>query len=378
MKFTQEELNNIIKDYNNGMTPKEMSIKYNRNSGTIIGKLQGLGIYKNTNHRFTKEDIEFLKMYYPLGDFETIFKRFPNVTKQAILTFCSKHKIPADYYNNKKWTDEELNILEKYYYEKSLDELSDMMGNKHTSDAIQTKALKYFGYSKDRTWTKEELDVLYKYYPIESIDDVCKRLKNRTRDSIIGKANQLNVKSYFYLNTFWSDEDSKILEEYWQIKSDSELAELLNKNKRSIQSRRLFLGLTRTNQYDSLSYESLQKYVRGNIGKWKSDSIRQCDYKCILTGSKDFEVHHIYSFSFIFNEMLEENNVILKDNFSDYTDEELSFIVQKFIKKQDEYPLGVCVRTDLHYLFHKEYGKSVTPEMWYHFERDYKEGKYIN
>ena len=121
MKFTQEELDSIINDYNNGMTPKEMSIKYNRNSGTIIGKLQNLGIYKNTKYRFTKEDIEFLKEYYPLGDYDAIFKRFPNATTQSIQAYCSKHKITADYYNDKKWTDKELGILEKYYYPNAID-----------------------------------------------------------------------------------------------------------------------------------------------------------------------------------------------------------------------------------------------------------------
>lgn len=378
MKFTKEEINDIIEDYKNGMTPKEMSIKYNRNSGTIIGKLQDLGVYKNTRYRFTKDDIEFLKERYPLGDFESIFKRFPNSTKQAIHTICSKHKISADYYNDKKWTDEELNILKKYYYEKSLNELADMMGNRHTIDGIQTKASKHLGYSKDRSWTDDELNILYTYYSMESVDDVCERLPKRTRDSVIGKANQLKIESYFYLNTYWSEEDSKILEENWQTMSDKELSELLNKDIKSIKGRRWFLGLNRIGNHDSLSYESLQKYVRGNIGKWKSDSIKQCDYKCVLTGSKDFEVHHIYSFSFILNETIEENDIILKDNFSSYTEEELSFIVQKFIKKQNEYPLGVCIRKDIHSLFHKEYGKSVIPEMWYRFEKDYKEGKYTN
>ena len=52
--------------------------------------------------------------------------------------------------------------------------------------------------------------------------------------------------------------------------------------------------------------------------------------------------------------------------------------MQKFIEKQNEYPLGVCIRKDIHSLFHKEYGKSVIPEMWYRFEKDYKEGKYTN
>lgn len=378
MKFTQEELNNIINDYKNGMTPKEMSIKYNRNSGTIIGKLQDLGVYKNTKYRFTEDDVEFLKQYYPIGDFEMILKRFPNHTKQSIQIFCSKHKISANYYNDKKWTDEELYIVEKYYYEKSLIELVSMMNNRHSADAIQTKALKYFNYSKDRTWTDDELDILYEYYSVESIDDVCKRLSNRTRDSIIGKANQLNIKSYFWLNTYWSDEDSKILEDNWEIMSDNELAELLNKNIGSIKERRWLLGLPRVKHYNEATYNDVKKYIRGNIGIWKSDSMKSCDYKCILTGEKDFHIHHLYSFSFIFDNIIEQNDIILKDNFSDYTPYELSFILQKFIEEQSKYPLGICVRPDIHNLFHSIYGQRVIPEMWYRFEKDYKEGKYTN
>lgn len=378
MKFTQEELNNIIDDYKNGMTPKEMSIKYNRNSGTIIGKLQDLGIYKSTKYRFTKEDVEFLKQYYPIGDFDAISKRFPNSTKQNIQTFCSKHKISANYYNDKKWTDEELYIVEKYYYEKSLNELIGMMNNRHSTDAIQTKALKYFNYSKDRTWTDEELDILYEYYSIEPVDDVYKRLKNRTRDSIIGKANQLNIKSYFYLNTYWSKEDSKILEDNWKSMSDSELAELIGKSEKAIIDKRCALGLSRVKHYNEATYNDVKKYVRGNIGIWKSDSMNSCDYKCVLTGEKDFHIHHLYSFSLIFDNIIEQNNIVLKDNFSDYTPDELSFILQKFIEEQNKYPLGICVRPDIHNLFHSIYGRRVVPEMWYRFEEDYKKGKYTN
>lgn len=73
-RFTEEELNNIISDYKNGMTAKEMSEKYDRNSGAIIGKLKSIGVYKNTKHRFTDDDIKTLRKYYPKGDFDSIFK----------------------------------------------------------------------------------------------------------------------------------------------------------------------------------------------------------------------------------------------------------------------------------------------------------------
>lgn len=374
MKFTKEELDNIISDYNNGMCPKDLSEKYNKNSGTIIGKLQDLGIYKNTKHKYTKDDIEFLKEYYPKGDFDSIFKRFPNATIQSIQVVCSKYKISADYFNDKKWTKEELDILEKYYYEKSLEELIRIMNNRHTGDAIQTKALKYFGYSKDRSWSEEEFNILKTYYPIESVDEVCKRLPKRTRMAIIRKANNLGIKSFLYNNTYWSDEETQFLIDNWESMSDNELAEKLNVEKRTISERRWRLGLSRIKRGNEASYEDIKKFIRGNIGIWKKESMKQCDYKCVLTENSDFHIHHLYSFSLIFEEVLEENSFELKDNFCDYTEQELSFILQKFIDKQNEYPLGVCVDKEIHSLFHSLYGRITTPDMWYRFVEDFKNG----
>lgn len=31
--------------------------------------------------KYTNEDIEFLKKYYPIGDWDAIFKRFPNLDR---------------------------------------------------------------------------------------------------------------------------------------------------------------------------------------------------------------------------------------------------------------------------------------------------------
>lgn len=379
MKFTEEELQNIISDYKNGMPPYKLAEKYKRDSGTIIGKLQRLGIYKNKNYRFTKEDIKFLKEHYPKGDFDSIFKRFPNMTKQNIFAVCSKHGISADYYYDTcKWTNDELDIVQKYYFEKTLEELYEMLKCRHTMDAIQTKALKGFGYSKDRVWTIEELDTLKAYFSYMPIEDMCDKLPRRTRQAIEKQASNLGLRSYISVNTRWTKEEEALLFANWRSMTDDDLALLIGKDRRSILNKRWHCGLLRFNRSKDASYENVAKYIRGNIGSWKSSSAQSCDYKCVLTGSKDFHIHHLYSFSTIFNEILEENNITLKDSLSDYSEEELSFILDKFIKKQSQYPLGVCVRADLHALFHKVYGKIVTPDMWYKFEKEYREGKYVS
>ena len=66
-------------------------------------------------------------------------------------------------------------------------------------------------------------------------------------------------------------------------------------------------------------------------------------------------------------------------SFSEYTSDDLSFILQKFLDIQSQYPLGECVDKRLHVLFHSLYGQyDNTPEQWYKFKEDYKKGVYKN
>lgn len=86
--FTEEELENIIKDYDNGngLRPFELGKKYDRNPSSISNKLKDLGIYKYSTYRFTDDDIEFLKKYYPLGNWDFIMEHFSKSTKQSIMS----------------------------------------------------------------------------------------------------------------------------------------------------------------------------------------------------------------------------------------------------------------------------------------------------
>lgn len=369
-KFTDEELNNIINDYKNGMCPKDLSIKYNRNSGTIIGKLKHIGIYVNSTYHYTKDDIDFLREYYPKGDFDSIYKRFPNISKQQICSICSRYNIKAEYYT--RWSKEDLDIVKDNYFKMSSEEISKLINYRHSAYAINTKARKYFGYSKDRKWTDDEIEILKKYYSTKPIEYVMEKLPNRTYQAIGKKANLLGMYSYYNIISYWNDEQTQILLDNWETKTDEEIAKMLNKDKRSISEKRWQLRLLHFNHYNNATYYNLQKYIRGNIGEWKSQSMKKCDFKCVLTGSKNFDIHHLYSFSNIFNEVIEENSFNIKDNFCDYIPQELSFILEKFIEKQNQYPLGICLDKELHKEFHLAYGKCVGIEQWEKFKEDYE------
>ena len=112
------------------------------------------------------------------------------------------------------------------------------------------------------------------------------------------------------------------------------------------------------------------------IGWPKKESMKECNYKCVLTGSKKFEIHHLYGFANILNETIEEYSIELKE-YSEYTQEELNDILEKFLIVHSRYPLGVCVRKDIHMLYHSIYSKCVNNEdQWNQFVQEFKNGIY--
>ena len=212
---------------------------------------------------------------------------------------------------------------------------------------------------------------VYEKVPINEVEQL---FPNKNRNSIIHQAMRLHLTSYD--KNIWTNEDDDYIKNNWELQPDAIMAEKLNRTKRAVQARRLFLGIYRRDM-ESLTYETLAKYIRGNIQQWKKDSMKECNYKCIFTGSKRFQIHHLYGVSNILNDIMTENNFPIYDNFSEYSDEELNEILNAFIIKQNKYPLGVCIEKDIHVLFHSLYGQYYnTPKQWYQFEKDFKAGIY--
>lgn len=61
-----------------------------------------------------------------------------------------------------------------------------------------------------------------------------------------------------------------------------------------------------------------------------------------------------------------------KLSYDDYTEDEIEIIINKFFEIQSKYPLGVCLRKDVHKLFHDTYGYGDnTPEQFYEFLSKY-------
>lgn len=123
----------------------------------------------------------------------------------------------------------------------------------------------------------------------------------------------------------------------------------------------------------------LHKYLRHYINVWKQDSLKQYNYKCYFTKirNKDLEVHHLRSFSDIFQETMITLDLPIREQLSEYTIEELKSIEDKCLELHYVYGLGVPLRRDIHMLFHHEYGyNSTTEEDFREFEQKYNSGEF--
>lgn len=103
---------------------------------------------------------------------------------------------------------------------------------------------------------------------------------------------------------------------------------------------------------------SLLQFTRAKILDWKYDTMRLFDYKCGITGLGGFEIHHLYPFKDIFDEMIKLSGLDIRPEVSMYSESELK-IFEKIIQELHiKYGLGILVKEELHILFHSNYGYS--------------------
>jgi hypothetical protein len=121
------------------------------------------------------------------------------------------------------------------------------------------------------------------------------------------------------------------------------------------------------------SLSNLNKRLRSWITKWVKQSKINCNYKCIFTGSKQYDVHHLKSYNEIIKEALKELNYDLK---SEYLSEEFINIKNKVVELHNNYPLGVCITNKIHILFHQLYTKEASIDDFYEFKKRYELGEF--
>lgn len=118
----------------------------------------------------------------------------------------------------------------------------------------------------------------------------------------------------------------------------------------------------------------LNVHLRDRLRDWTFESLKRANFRCELSGQKgDLEVHHLYNFSKIVKDTLNNLNVKISNRVVEFSNEELSLITAECLRLHSELGFGVVLTRSLHKEFHSIYGRySNTPEQFYEFKSNYE------
>lgn len=124
---------------------------------------------------------------------------------------------------------------------------------------------------------------------------------------------------------------------------------------------------------------SIEHYLRTYLYNWRMKSLKKYNYSCFVTGIKgELEIHHVYSFYNIVQDVFNNLNLKVKKAIGEYTIEELELIKKEFLRIQNKH-LGVPLIPEIHKLYHAEYGvKKDTPENFKEFTKRFDNHEFDN
>lgn len=231
----------------------------------------------------------------------------------------------------KKWSDEELQILKENYSIYTNSELQKLFFPDRTVRSIECKA----GQRGFNGKSKETLDRSRAYQKTDEWKNKISHTK----------------KKYFQSHDGW-----------WKGKKRSE-------EQRSQMSKRrkgMWAGENNPRHIDPLNGSRNGRWkggilpiyleLRTELDDWKNMSMKFCNYKCVITGGEFDAIHHTKAFKDIIGEVFIKTGYEIRNNVSDYNNEELT-VLRKLVKEyHDDYGFGACLHADVHKLFHDEYG----------------------
>lgn len=200
--------------------------------------------------KWTEEEIEILKKWYPIEGLKVLV-RLEDRTKSAIQAMAVRLNIQSP---DRDWTDEEINILKEYYFIEG-NKVKNRLNNR-SQGAIKAQVEK-LGIKRQCNWTNEEIEILKKYYTKQGIN-VIKFLPNRSYDSIKTKAYKLGLIKEKY--GIFTVEEDEIIKRYYPIEGSNVYKRLSNKSSKQCRGRANGLGITKMRKYKYV-YKRKNKYV---------------------------------------------------------------------------------------------------------------------
>lgn len=235
-RVTDSEIEFIKQNYKS-MTDAEIADKLGRGVSTIKKKRRefvGLKAKSRVSVLWSDNEVEILERYYPYETWDVILQKLPNRKKGSIISKAYKMKIKRDCHF---WNEEELGLAIKMYNNGcSYAEMNKALNYKFTESSIATKLFN-IGTMKSNKWTEKELSILLKNY--ESDCKYVYQQIDRKPRQIQEKARSLGLKHPL---TWMKYEDNYIKENYKTMK-DYEMADVLDRTGRAVKWRRNKLGL---------------------------------------------------------------------------------------------------------------------------------------
>lgn len=273
--------------------------------------------YNGVSKKWTDEEKEIMREFYPVSTYEEMKKLLPHRTKKSMQDCASGMKIKKNEIGRKKQFKKQSEYLKKH---------SCWIGRKLTEE----EKLKLSKQMKQR-WI-DKPDEMLEYARYERTDEQKRSISEKAKNRGGWKGNN-------------------------NPRHKNPLHGSKNGNWKG--------GIT-----------DVCFWLRNQIDQWKEESMVAANYQCDITGRNFDEIHHLQSFKDIYEETVETTGYKSKD-ISKFNDEELEQFRKDFMEVHNKYGLGICLLEGVHKLFHDTYGyKSSKPEHYYEFKERIKNGEF--
>lgn len=190
---------------------------------SYYAKRHGLRVSNELRTYWTDEEKEILKKYYKV-EHDNIISRLPGKNLKQINLMAAKLKIYS-----KKWTDEEINLLKEYhskfdlsdnnYMNELINKISEI-NSKHGKRNLIISRLNQLGLIISKPWRKEEDDIIKQFGGKISIQEICEKINNCgyrecTTQILQGRASKLKIS--LDTKTKFTEVEINILKEKYPI-----------------------------------------------------------------------------------------------------------------------------------------------------------------
>lgn len=252
----------------------------------------------NIKRRWTVDEIEILKKYYPIEGDE-VCKRLPGRTAKSCRVQASKMEIskklsaPAAVQDDGKyirlWTETEDKILREYYSAEGSNVRYRL--NQRSAESCRGRAallgLAYHG--TNRKWSVGEDEILRSYYPTEGTE-VQKRLEGRSKEACNKRAAKIGLRSQSRKE--WTAEEDEIIRKYYKTEGRKAADRLEGRTVTACQSRAKYLNVRSDNNKASWTPEEdaiLTRYYEEKGAGYvqaliPERSLQACKYRAMLLG----------------------------------------------------------------------------------------------